>query len=424
MDNLGKFLKENVISVVAVFVLCVALLVGGYAVGYKQAASESATTVSTTGDRVSADYSVYWDAWQKLKDNHVDAAKKNDKDLMYGSITGLAQSFGDPHTIFFPPEEGKRFQEDVKGSFGGIGAEIGEKDGVISVVSPLKGSPAEKAGIEAGDFILKIGDERTDGLDVNKAVSLIRGEIGTKVVLNIFRKEKWIQPRDITIVREEIKLPTLDTAFFDDNKIAHVQLYAFNQNAPFQFYQAATKMLFKGAKGMVLDLRNNPGGYLEVATELAGWFLDRGQLIVSERFKSGPDNEFRASGSGALKNMPIVILINRGSASASEILAGTLRDQRDAKIVGETSYGKGTVQEIVDLKDGSNLKITIAHWVMPKGQILDHNGIDPDYAVNPTDDDIKNKKDVQLEKALEVLRAQMNGMALPPVAATPTDSTE
>ncbi len=409
-----KFLKENPVQILTLLVVVVAVVFGVYTVGYKKGASGAATTVTATGEQVDADYDVYWQEWKLLKENHVDAAKKNDTDLMYGSMTGLAQSFGDPHTMFFPPAEGKQFQEDVKGSFGGIGAEIGEKDGVIGVVAPLKGSPSEKAGLLAGDLILKIDGKKTDGLTVNKAVGFIRGEIGTKVVLSVFRKEKWVQPRDITITREEVKLPTLDTTYFDNNKIAHVQLYAFNQNAPMQFYQTVTAMLLKGTKGMILDLRNDPGGYLEVATNLAGWFLDRGELIVSEHFKSGPDQPYLASGNGALKHMPIVILINGGSASASEILAGTLRDQRDAKIVGQTSYGKGTVQQIMDLKDGSSVKITIAHWVMPKGQILNMDGITPDYVVNLTDEELKGKKDVQLDKALEVLRAEINGTTLPP----------
>lgn len=407
-------MKEHLVQVVAVAVLMAALFFGSYAIGLKKGAAGSITTRSAGGERVNADYGVYWEAWDKLKENHVDAATKTDKDLMYGSIAGLSQSFGDPHTTFFPPAEGKRFQEDVKGSFGGIGAEIGEKDGVIGIVAPLKGSPAERAGLMAGDLILKINGEKTDGLGVNEAVGFIRGEIGTKVTLNVFRKEKWVQPKDIVITREEVKLPTLDISYFDKEQIAHVQLYAFNQNAPLQFYQAATKMLVKGSKGMILDMRNNPGGYLEVATHLAGWFLDRGQLVVSERFKSGEDNKFLASGNGALKHLPIVILINSGSASASEIIAGTLRDQRDAKIVGATSYGKGTVQELMDLTDGSSMKITIARWVMPKGKILDHDGITPDYVVELSDEDIKNQKDVQLEKALEVLRAQINGTDLPP----------
>ncbi len=414
MNSLEKYLKENLARAVSILIVVAALAVGGYAIGYKKGASGSVTTLTSTGERIAADYDVYWEAWKRLRENHVDADKKTDTELMYGSMAGLAQSFDDPHTVFFPPAEGKKFQEDVKGSFGGIGAEVGERDGVISIVAPLKGSAAERAGLLAGDLILKIGTTKTDGLNVNKAVGLIRGEIGTKVTLNVFRKEKWLQPRDIVITREEVKLPTLDTQYFDNGKIAQVQLYAFNQNAPLRFYQEATKMLAKGTKGMILDMRNNPGGYLEVATHLAGWFLDRGQLIVSEHFKDGPDQPFLASGNGALKHLPVVILINGGSASASEILAGTLRDQRNAKVVGETSYGKGTVQEIIDLKDGSSLKVTIAHWVMPKGQILNKDGIVPDYIVVPTDEELKGKKDVQLEKALEVLRAQINGTTLPP----------
>lgn len=416
MPKAGFNLNEHIPKVIGVFVLVVVIALGGYYFGYHNATFYSLQNITNDGTRADADYSVYWQAWQMLKQNHVDSDKKTDTDLLYGSIGGLAQSFDDPHTVFFPPEEGQKFAEEVNGSFGGIGAEIGNKDGFINVVAPLKASPAERAGLEAGDLILKIGATSTEDLDVNQAITLIRGPIGTTVVLNIFRKEKWVQPRDILIIRERIELPTLDLTFHDSGKIAQIQLYAFNQNASFKFYEAASKALLKGAKGIVLDLRNNPGGYLEVATELAGWFVDRGALIVSERFKTGPDQPFLSSGNGALKKLPIVILINKGSASASEILAGALRDVRGAKIVGEKSYGKGTVQELMDLKDGSSLKITIAHWVMPKGQILDHNGIVPDFEVIPTDEQITEKKDVQLDKALEVMRAELNGVALPAVA--------
>ena len=408
MKDFHKFLKENAIPVVAIFVLATALIIGGYMAGYKQGSYESIATVSSTGEQIQADYNIFWSAAKILKENHVDAVKKTDQDFMYGAISGLAESLGDPHTVFFPPEDGKKFQEDVNGSFGGIGAEIGEGDGLIHIVAPLKDSPSEKAGIAAGDIILKIDGTPTDGLDVNKAVSLIRGQIGTSVTLNIFRKEKWVQPRDIVITRQEIELPTLDIDFYDQNRIARVQMYAFNQKLPFKFYQSATQILLRGSKGLILDLRNDPGGYLEVATNIAGWFLDRGQLIVSERFKSGPDEQLFADGNGALKDLPLVVLINRGSASASEILAGALRDQRGATIIGERSYGKGTVQELFELKDKSSLKITIAHWVMPKGQILSYDGITPDFEVLMSDDDIKNEKDPQLEKALEVLRAKLS----------------
>jgi carboxyl-terminal processing protease len=418
MSRLTTYIHKNATAIASMVLIVVVLSVGGYFVGYRRGSFQSVQTLTTDGATAKADYSVYWQAWKILKDNFVDADTKTDQDLMYGSITGLAQSYGDPHTVFFPPEEGKSFTEQVNGSFGGIGAEIGEKDGIIQVVAPLKGSPAEKAGIEAGDWVLKINATSTEGLDVNHAVMMIRGEIGTTVTLNVFRREKWLQPKDIQIVRQRIELPTLDTTYFDKGKIAQLQLYAFNQNAPLKFYEAATQLLLKGTKGIILDMRNNPGGYLEVSRELAGWFVDRGTLIVSEHFKTGADETFLATGNGALKNIPIVILLNRGSASASEILAGALRDIRGAKIIGENSYGKGTVQELMDLKDGSSLKVTIAHWVMPKGQILDHTGIKPDYEVLPTDEEIKAKKDVQLDKALEVLRAQLNGSPLPAVAQT------
>jgi carboxyl-terminal processing protease len=410
--------KEHIPLIISGAVLAIALVFGGYYAGFSRGSANVAGTLTSDGTVANADYSVYWEAWRTLKANHVDGEKKNDKDLLYGSIAGLAQSYGDPHTIFFPPEDGKKFLEEVSGSFGGIGAEIGEKDGVISVVAPLKGSPAEKAGILAGDLILKIGPTSTEGLDVTRAVGFIRGQIGTKVTLNVFRREKWVQPKDIVITRDRIELPTLDVTYSKDNKIATFQLSAFNANAPTKFYQAATVALMRGVKGIVLDMRNNPGGYLEVANDLASWFVERGTLIVSERFRSGEDQKFLATGNGALKNIPIVILLNKGSASASEILAGALRDLRGAKIIGEKSYGKGTVQEVMDLKDGSSLKVTIAHWVMPSGKILDHNGIEPDYLVEPTDEEITKKDDVQLKKAIEVLTAQINGSPLPSVAKT------
>lgn len=408
--------RQHVPLIVSGVVLVFSLVVGGYYLGYNRGSGRLSGTLTTDGTVANADYSLYWDAWRTLKENHVDGAKKTDLDLLYGSIAGLAGSYGDPHTTFFPPEDGKKFLEEVNGSFGGIGAEIAEKDNLIEVVTPIKGTPAEKAGLMPGDVILKVGPTSTEGMDVNTAVGYIRGEIGTSVVLNVFRKEKWVQPRDITIIRQRIELPTLEVTYSEDGTLATFQLSAFNANAPLKFYQAATVALMRGVKGIVLDMRNNPGGYLEVANDLAGWFVERGQLIVSERFRSGEDKNFLATGNGALKNIPVVVLLNKGSASASEILAGALRDIRGAKIIGEKSYGKGTVQEVLDLKDGSSLKVTIANWVMPGGTILNHNGIAPDYEVIPTDEDIKNKKDIQLEKALEVLRAQVNGSPLPTVA--------
>lgn len=402
-----KFFKDHIIPITAIFLLTAAILAGGYYFGYSQG-KRAVTPVTSTesGQKVDADFSVFWDAWQKLRDNHVSSASSTDQDLVNGAIGGLAGSFNDPHTVFFPPEDATKFKEDVNGNFGGIGAEIAADNGVINVVTPLKDSPAQKAGLRSGDFILKINTTHTDGMGVNKAVSLIRGTVGTSVVLQVMRKG-WSEPRFITVVRGRITAPTLDSTLIENDSILHLQLYAFNENAPALFAQAIDGMKANGEQGIILDLRDNPGGYLEVAQDLAGWFLPRGTLVVSERYNDGHEDSFPAEGAGVLRNVPTVILINQGSASAAEILAGALRDQIGAQIIGETSYGKGTVQQLFPLKDNSSLKITIAHWVMPKGLVLGGTGIEPDVEVAVTEDDIKAKKDPQLEKAIEVLKAQI-----------------
>lgn len=405
-------ISRRILFYVAVGILAVSLAFSGFYVGYKRGVVAGTNVVVTgvvngEGKTKDADFNLFWEAWQKLKDNHIDADTVTSQDLVYGAIQGLASSFGDPHTVFFPPVEAKKFEQDVAGNFGGIGAEIGFDDnGTLSVISPIKGGPAERDGVKPGDLIIKIDGRSTTDMPVDEAVSYIRGTIGTAVVLNMYR-EGWAQPRDIRIVRENIAVPTLDMNLKEDGAVAYIQLYSFNENAFPAFTKAAREAVTKGAKGVVLDLRNNPGGYLDVAIRLAGLFVENGKTIVSERFKDGTSEPFVAQGSGILKNLPVVVLINGGSASASEILAGALRDIRGVKLVGEKSYGKGTVQEIQHLSDASTIKITIARWVMPAGGILDKVGLEPDYVVEVTDEDIKAKKDAQFEKALEVLKAQL-----------------
>jgi len=356
-------------------------------------------------DEINVDFGIFWQVWDKVKKDYIDGESVKDQDLVYGAVGGMVDALKDPNTVFFPPEDAKKFEEDVSGSFGGIGAEIGIRNEQLLVIAPLKDSPAERAGLKSSDKILLIDKTPTTGLGVNEAVKIIRGEIGTKVTLAISRNG-WSDPRDFTITRETIKVPTLDFKMTDD-KIAHLQLYSFNENANYLFYQAALKTLVGDARGMVLDLRNNPGGYLEVAVDLASWFMDRGKLVVSEKFRSGAETVFRANGNGALKDLPIVVLVNQGSASASEILAGALRDQRGAKLVGEKTFGKGSVQEVMPLPDNSSLKVTIAHWVLPSGQIIDKTGLAPDFEVKLTDEDREVERDPQLEKALEVLKNEI-----------------
>ena len=291
--------------------------------------------------------------------------------------------------------------------FGGIGAELGAStSSQIVVIAPLKGTPAEAAGLRAGDWIVYINGSSTDSMNVDQAVNLIRGEIGTKVTLTIFRTG-WTATKDFTMTRADIKVPTVDFEMKGD--IAHISLHSFNQDADVLFYQALVKASNANAKGIVLDLRDDPGGYLEVAVDLAGYFLKPDTPVVKEVGRAVPEQDFTSSGNGALAGLPMVVLIDGGSASASEILAGALHDDRGIKLVGEKSFGKGTVQQLENLADGSSIKITVAHWVMPSGRILDHDGIVPDYVVPLTDDDIKNNRDPQLDKALEVLNAQIAG---------------
>lgn len=354
------------------------------------------------------DFGLFWEAWDNLHTKYVDKSQLNDANLLYSAISGMVKGANDPYTVFFPPQESKNFKQDVGGSFGGIGAEIGKRNDILVVIAPLEDTPAKRAGLMAGDKILKINGESTDGLSVEQAVSKIRGEVGTKVVLNILRGNDPSKAKDITIERAIIKIPITKLEALKDNKIARLSFYSFTSTAPFEFQQSAARILSTtGYKGIILDLRNNPGGYLEVAVDIAGWFLNTGDLVAIEDF--GKDNgqgkttEFRASGLGALKNYPLVILVNQGTASAAEILAGALRDNRGVKLIGEKTFGKGSVQELVNLKGDSSLKVTVAKWLTPKKYSISESGLEPDYKVTLTEDDISKSKDPQLDKAVEIL---------------------
>lgn len=394
----------------------------GYSAGTRNPQNIVVRGVANIGDPdVTADFGLFWQVWKLLKEEYVRPDDLKDKNLVYGAVGGLVDSLKDPNTNFFTPEDAKKFLEDVSGSFGGIGAEIGIRNEQLVIIAPLKSSPAERAGLKSGDKILKVDDKVSIDMMVSEAIKIIRGEPGTKVMLTIARNG-WTKPKEIEIIREIIKIPTLELEVkdakltYDSNNqkitqenggIAHIKLYSFNENSVPLFHQAMLKALFGGAKGMVLDLRNNPGGFLEVAVNLAGWFLPRGSVVVTEDFRTGNDEVFRANGNESLKNFPVVVLINGGSASASEILAGALRDHRGIKLVGEKSFGKGTVQELKDLKDGSSLKLTIAQWLLPSGQTIEKNGLTPDIEVKLTEEDTKADKDPQLEKAFEVLKEQL-----------------
>ena len=349
------------------------------------------------------DMSLFWEARKTLEENYVDQTKFDTQKMIYGAISGMVSSLDDPYTEFFNPEEAKQFIEDSQGSFEGVGMEIGVQRGEITVIAPIDGSPAKKAGIRAGDIIVKIDGRTTANMKLDEAVKLIRGKRGTTVVVSIYRDE-WQETRDIQLVRDVIELPSLKWSL-KDNNIAYIQLYQFSEKAGDDFENAAFQILNSSAKSIVLDLRGNPGGYLHIAQDIAGWLIDKGQLItIEDEGADKPKIEYRSEGPSLLAQYPIVVLIDKGSASASEILAGALRDNRNIPLVGEKSYGKGSVQEIKPLSDGSSLKITIAKWLTPKGSQISDIGLTPDVEVKITSDDVAAQKDPQLEKALEIVK--------------------
>ncbi len=348
------------------------------------------------------DFSLFWDAYNKIQKNYIDPSKITNQKIIYGAIEGMTNSLGDPYTNFFDPQQAQRFQQDLEGSFEGIGAEIGIKKDLLTIIAPLKGTPAEKAGLKSGDIVVKINGEDSTNMTADEAVDLIRGQKGTSVTLTILR-DGWNNTKDIKIVRDTIKVPSIEWSL-KDGDVAYIQIYQFDDTLPADFQTIALAILQSPAKKIVLDLRDDPGGYLEAAQNIAGWFLQKGQTITIEDFgKDKPQQTYKADGNSELANYPIVVLINQGSASASEILAGSLRDDRNVKLIGNKSFGKGCVQEVVNLKGGSFLKVTIANWLTPKGSSISNVGLTPDIKIDITDQDIQQKKDPQLDKALEIV---------------------
>ncbi len=369
---------------------------------WNPAAFQSSEASSST--ILNANTSLLWDAIQMVKNKYYNIKDVTDNDILYGAVNGVMQSLKDPYSVFFNPSDAQKFSEDLNGNFGGVGMEVGMKNDQLTVIAPLKGNPAYEVGLKAGDAILEIDTTSTAGMDVDSAVKLIWGDVGTKVDLLISR-EGWKEPKDFKITRANVQVPTIDWKMEEGN-IAYIQLYNFNSNAGSLFYNAALSALLQGTKGVILDLRNNPGGYLDVANDIAGWFMDRGSVVVREDFRSGEQNVMRSNGPSALANIPVVVLVNGGSASASEILAGALRDDRGIKLIGEKTFGKGSVQEIENLQGGSSMKISIAEWLTPKGRHINKVGINPDIEVK-VDPNSTSTVDIQLNKALEVIKQEI-----------------
>ncbi len=363
-----------------------------------------------------ADFSTFWQAWQDLDQYYLNNPSTTPQQKLYGAINGLVSSTGDPFTEFFNPKDSQQFQQDITGNFGGIGAELGTNaSGSIIVMSTLPNTPAANAGLKGDDVIKAVNGTSTDGMAVTDVVNIVRGPVGTPVTLSILRKG-WTKPQDFKIVRENINVPTVEFTMKGD--VAVITLNEFTQDADTEFYQALQKAVGANAKGIVLDLRGDPGGYLEVAVDLSGYFLKPGSQVVKEEGRTVPTENFTSQGNGALADMPMAILIDGNTASAAEILSGALNNDRGVPLVGEKSYGKGTVQQLFNLSDGSSLKITVAHWVLPNGKILAYNGLIPNYVVTPSEADIASGNDVQLTKALQIVADEIAGTPLPPSNAS------
>lgn len=354
---------------------------------------------------VRADFDIFWDAWKTATDKYVDRKTIDPQKMVYGAVEGMVASLGDPYTSFFTPDQSKLLEDDINGSFSGIGAEIGFKNNMLTIIAPLKDSPAQKTGLLAGDRIGQIDGVFTGELSLEEAVLKIRGEQGTKVTLSIMR-EGFDEPRDFAIVRGIIKVPLVELSM-EQGDIAYIQLYNFLGNVDQEFQIVARQALAKGAKKVVLDLRNNAGGFLDSAIETASFFIPEGEIVAIEDFGNNgrQRNEFRSNGYRYFQNMPVVVLIDGGSASAAEIVAGALKDARNVTLVGEKTFGKGSVQEVVDLENGTSIKITVAKWLTPSGASIHEQGIEPTIRVEMTVKDRDEGNDPQLKKALEIARS-------------------
>jgi len=346
------------------------------------------------------DFNLFWTVWDLLKKDYVDQSKLDDKTMFYGALKGLVESTGDPYTVFMEPKLAKEFSDDLAGTFEGIGAELGKKNNIITIVAPLADMPAEKAGLQAGDQIYAINSQSTAGLSIDEAVNKIRGPKGTEVTLTIFR-EGFETTKDFKIIRQTIIVKSVRTTMRDD-KIFVITITNFNDDTSELFKQAAAEAIEKNPKGIILDLRNNPGGYLETAIDVASEWIDEG-AVVTEQFSAEKKNEYLHRGRARLKDFPTIVLVNQGSASASEIVAGALKDDDKATIVGMKTFGKGSVQTLEDMIDGSSIKITVAKWLTPKGYNINEQGIAPDVEVDLTLEDYNKNKDPQMDKAVEIL---------------------
>lgn len=395
--------KKKLISKTLKIALVVAIFVGGIFIGkFSSAGTIAIGSANTASVSENKDLNQFWGVWKLLNEKYPFKDKiPADNERIYGAISGMVSSFKDPYTMFFPPKEAKMFAEEVKGEFSGVGMEIGMKDGLLTVVSPLKGSPAEKAGVLAGDVIVKINGTSTENVSADEAISTIRGTAGTTVNLTIARKGK-AELTDIVITRATIPLPVIDTKVQGD--VFTINLYSFSESSPKLFREALQKFSGSKMKKLIINLRNNPGGYLDAAVDIGSYFIPQGKIIVREdQGNNNPELVYRSHGGDITlpSGLKTMILVNNGSASASEILAGAMSEHGVADLVGTQTFGKGSVQELIPLSDGSSVKITVAKWFTPNGVSISEKGIKPKYVI--TEKATEKNTDPTNVKALQLL---------------------
>lgn len=359
-------------------------------------------------------FALFWQVWEELETSYLYPDRIDEEKMVYGAISGMTAALGDPYTTFLAPDENRQNKENLSGTFYGIGIQIGYKDRQLTVIAPLTDSPAKRAGIKPGDFILRISDagkgidRDTQGMPLPEAVSLIRGDRGTTVTLKLLR-EGAQEPFEVPVQREEIIIPSVELVFVPDglpggSQVAHLKLMQFGERTKKEWDVAVDRILSQRGtlSGIVLDMRDNPGGFLSGAIEITGDFVANGTVVVQQG-KSRSET-FNADGNGRLLEIPVIVLVNGGSASASEIVAGALRDRRGVPLVGETTFGKGTVQEAKDLPGGGGLHVTTSKWILPSGTEIGESGLVPDKQVELVEEpEGEAEIDEQLEKALEAI---------------------
>ena len=351
-------------------------------------------------NEIQVDFAPFWETWDKVTTDYLERTKLDPQKLLYGAISGMVDAIGDPYTVFLDPEQNREFELSLSGTYEGVGIELDVRDDQLIVVSPIEGAPAYKAGVAAGDKIVEIDGISTATLTIQEAVGKIRGEAGTSVLLKLKRGKRGL---DVKLTRAKITLKSVEFADLGGG-VAKLKIIRFGDNTLSQWNEAAGKVVSGGFKKIVLDLRNNPGGRLDHSISIAGDFVEKGSVIVQQEDASGKRKPFKSEKGGRLTGVEVVVLINKGSASASEIVAGALRDLRGVKLVGETTFGKGTIQTVTDIYKGAGLHITIAKWLTPNGTWVNQKGLKPDIKVKLTEKDIEVDRDPQLDKAKELLR--------------------